>query len=488
MVRKNNSNILNLSLLNFFNFSEKQSYAFYTTLKTPFPRIHRSKSNVSILTLEDYARIRRNMQESKPKEKKNKQIIYSQQKESQLSKARDHLKRMKEYDLIRPNYVWCNTGRAQEAKNKKILYYAKQCKENEMDLTKRMNQILKYAKVVTIRDEQKKVSKRLKNDIKKKDEKMDLIMELERLKGLKQEEEEKHKMKLKKLEEAKIIIEQMNIKKKQKEKEKEAIIKEGEELKKHIKELEEADKIIEQKKIIEKLNLAKEIVEKNKIAAQNRIKILQEEKENALKILKYNMERAKKEEEETRQKKLIQMQKEIETQKLREKQEKISDNQALLDELRAKRYVEENEKKEREKELNEVVKLIKKKKELIEGNEEQKIKKRNRLAEQALNEEKEYETMIKLQIKEKEEEKIFEQLRRKTFEENGRDVLRQIRERKEKKLFEKRYKLEEGRILNQNQEEYFKTLERIKLQKLKEMEKMGIDPKYRVELEKLKIV
>ncbi len=69
------------------------------------------------------------------------------------------------------------------------------------------------------------------------------------------------------------------------------------------------------------------------------------------------------------------MQKEIETQKLREKQEKISDNQALLDELRAKRYVEENEKKEREKELNEVVKLIKKKKELIEGNEEQKIKK-----------------------------------------------------------------------------------------------------------------
>ena len=110
------------------------------------------------------------------------------------------------------------------------------------------------------------------------------------------------------------------------------------------------------------------------------------------------------------------------------------------------------------------------------------------MAEQALNEEKEYETMIKLQIKEKEEEKIFEQLRRKTFEENGRDVLRQIRERKEKKLFEKRYKLEEGRILNQNQEEYFKTLERIKLQKLKEMEKMGIDPKYRVELEKLKIV
>ena len=86
------------------------------------------------------------------------------------------------------------------------------------------------------------------------------------------------------------------------------------------------------------------------------------------------MEKSKKEEEELKQKKLIEIQKEIETQKLREKQEKISDNLALLDEIRARRYVDEIDKKEREKELNEVVKIIKQKKELIEGNEEQKIK------------------------------------------------------------------------------------------------------------------
>ena len=61
------------------------------------------------------------------------------------------------------------------------------------------------------------------------------------------------------------------------------------------------------------------------------------------------MERAKKEEEELLQKKLLQIQKEKETQKLREKQEQISDKQALLDELRAKRAFEDNEKKERHK-------------------------------------------------------------------------------------------------------------------------------------------
>ena len=55
-------------------------------------------------------------------------------------------------------------------------------------------------------------------------------------------------------------------------------------------------------------------------------------------------------------------------------------------------------------------------------------------------------------------------------------------------MFEKRYKLEEGRILKQNQEKYLKTLQRIKEQKLKEMEKIGIKPKYRVDLKKIKIV
>ena len=79
------------------------------------------------------------------------------------------------------------------------------------------------------------------------------------------------------------------------------------------------------------------------------------------------------------------------------------------------------------------MKLLKQKKELIEGNEEQKIKKKNRLIEEALKEQKEYENIIKHQIKEKEEEKLMENLRRKTLEENGKDVLKQIREKKEKK-------------------------------------------------------
>ena len=126
------------------------------------------------------------------------------------------------------------------------------------------------------------------------------------------------------------------------------------------------------------------------------------------------MERAKKEEEELLQKKLLQLQKEKELQKLREN---ISDKQAILDELIAKRAFEDNEKKEREKQKLEMIKLLKQKKELIEGNEIQKITKKNKLVQQAISDQKEYDEIVKHQLAEVEEEEKAELLRKKTLDE-----------------------------------------------------------------------
>ena len=148
-------------------------------MKAPFPRLHKSKSNISILTFEDYVRIRQNVQDSKKDDIHSQKLIESQKKTSTLSRARAHLKRMKDFDLRRPSLPWCSTTREQENKNKKIILYAQQCKENDMDLSKKMNQMLNYAKVVSIRDEQKLENKKLKSEIKKKDLKLDLMMELE---------------------------------------------------------------------------------------------------------------------------------------------------------------------------------------------------------------------------------------------------------------------------------------------------------------------
>lgn len=451
------------------------------------PKISKSKSNVSILSSEDYERIKQNARRVSVEESKNRQMIMAQQRESQLAKARAHLERLRAFDKKRPRFPLSENEKEKEKEKSMILLSAKEAKEASFDLSKKMDQLLKYAKIVSVRDIQKKEMKQLDAAFKKKEEKLDLIMELERLKGLKAEEEKKILKHKKRLEDAKVLEDQIKEKEFRKIQEKEFIQKEGEKIKKHIVELEEADLLLEEKKKQEKLNMAKEIVSMNQISALEKEKKRREEKENDLKILKYNMEKAKKEEEEILEKRRIQIEKEKETQKLREMQEKISDKQAILDELRAKRAFEDNEKKEREKKRLELIKFLKQKQELIEGNEVQKITKQNKLHEQAISDEKEYEEIVKHQIAEMEEEKRLNEIRKKTLDANGQEVLRQIQEKREKEKLYQRAVLEEGRILKQNQDEYRRTMERIKQQKLDEMEKFNIKPLYRVDLQKLKI-
>ena len=79
-----------------------------------------------------------------------------------------------------------------ETQGNSILAAAKKAKENSLDATKEMETLLKYSKVVSIRDLQKEEHKRMERNFKEKEAKLDLMMELERLKELKfQEDKEK---------------------------------------------------------------------------------------------------------------------------------------------------------------------------------------------------------------------------------------------------------------------------------------------------------
>ena len=58
-----------------------------------------------------------------------------------------------------------------------------------MDDVKQMNQMVLYSKVVTIRDKQLEENKRLESEYIEEQKKLDLMMEIERLKVLQEEEE-----------------------------------------------------------------------------------------------------------------------------------------------------------------------------------------------------------------------------------------------------------------------------------------------------------
>lgn len=70
-----------------------------------------------------------------------------------------------------------------------LLAKAQMQMDEEHDDVKHMNQMVLYSKVVTVRDKQLDENKRLEQDWVVEQKKLDMMMEIERLKALKAEEE-----------------------------------------------------------------------------------------------------------------------------------------------------------------------------------------------------------------------------------------------------------------------------------------------------------
>ena len=388
----------------------------------------KKNSNISLPFLDtayisfyDYERIKKNAFVPSKEESLNSEKIQKEQKNTQLAKARALKEKIINYDKQKPKHFLSDIEKENIIENNKIISRAKKYIDESEDVVKEMEKLAFYARVATIRNKQKKEHKIIEQNYKRKEEKLDTIMELERLKDLKsQQDKEKIKSKERK-EGCLVIIEQMKKKQLEKIKEKEQKEKEQKEIVKNMKKLEEEDNIENEKKRQIKEKMIQEIVESNRISILNKQKLLAKEKEEDLKILKYNMEKAKREEEELKEKKRLQEEKEKEVQKLREKQEKAADKMAELDALRAKRAAEEAEREDRIKEKNEMIKKKMILDELIQSNNKQKLQKRNQLAEQARQEQAEYERIIKRQLEEMEREKRIEEERKKMRYENTKE-------------------------------------------------------------------
>ncbi len=86
---------------------------------------------------------------------------------------------------VKPN-EW---NKAETNKAETLLSKAQKKLDEELDDVKHMNQMVLYSKVVTIRDKQLNENKRLESEWVEEQKKLDLMMEIERLKVLKEEEE-----------------------------------------------------------------------------------------------------------------------------------------------------------------------------------------------------------------------------------------------------------------------------------------------------------
>ena len=451
--------------------------------KSPNNKLKLPRIDTAYISYYDYERIRKNAIVPEQEEILHNERIQQEQEKTKLAKAnalREKIKNINPPQNLKLN----NKNKYHE--NDLMLEAKKHLDKNE-DCVKEMDKLCLYAKVATIRERQLKEHEMMEDLYKRKEKKLDEMMELERLKELKQQQNRENNRKQLQRDGCMIIIDQIKQKEYERIKQKDIIEKDRQMILRQIKEMELEDiRQAEQKRITNE-KAAKEIVESNRINALNKQKKILEEKEEDLRILKYNIEKAKKEEDEIKEKKRIRDEKEREVQKLREKQEKANDKLAEMAAIQAKRAYEQNEREIKLKEKTEQMIRQKKIEELKEINERQRKEKKQQLMEIAKQEKEEYERIIQKNMEEIEKDRRREENKKKKVYENKNDLIKLIKIKEEKERIKNRELQEEGRKENQLRDDWKLRMEMIKNQKIQELKNLGIKRKYIADLENYKI-
>lgn len=238
-------------------------------------------------------------------------------------------------------------------KNEVILEKAKESAEEGMDDVKHMNKMVFYAKCATVRDKQLIEKKDLEKQKKEEDARIDIMMEIERLKTLKFHEEQEKKHQEAQRQGALVIVDQIKVNEKEKEIKRQLKDKEQKEMLKHIIELQDEERKQQEEKMKRAVELMEVVKDSNKKAIEIKQQKTQEEKDLMQKIHDYNKQKAQKEEEYLAEQKRIHDEKEKEVQSLRDKQLKAINKQSEIDELKARRAFEESERQSRLREQRE---------------------------------------------------------------------------------------------------------------------------------------
>ena len=352
------------------------------------------------------------------------------------------------------------------------------------DVVKAFDHLCRKAKVATIWDRQMDERKMMEGMYTRKEKRLDEMMELERLKEIQYIEQRDKELKKSKLEGQRAIIDQIYDNDKERNKKREAIEREKILMFKQIEKLKEEEKQLARRKKLEAEARIRECVETQKIIALNKKKKMLEEKEEDLKIKKFNMEKMEREEKLIQEKKRLAIQKEKEIQALREKQEKQKDKLDEMNEIKAKKAAKEAEYKEKLKEKEEILKKERLEREMKECNDKM-LEIRKKINESEIQKDKDMMEKIALDNKKvEEEEKIKKKIYIEKMLANKIEIEKQIVDNEEREKIKKLKEMEEEKKIKKEIDKYLLSLEEIRKQKIQELRDLKIKDAYILPLEK----
>ena len=175
-----------------------------------------------------------------------------------------------------------------------------------------------YSKVVTVRDKQLNENKRLEQEYIEEQKKLDIMMEIERLKALKIEEEREAKKAVQRIRGKQVIVDQIQERTVQRMKEQEIRDKERLQLLANINKMKKEDEVQAEQKRGQIQVLMRQAAEANQQAILQKDKRKVEEKALEDEIINYQKDKDRKEYEATLEAQRIKDEKEKEIQRLRE--------------------------------------------------------------------------------------------------------------------------------------------------------------------------
>ncbi|XP_051890868.1 cilia- and flagella-associated protein 45-like [Pristis pectinata] len=375
----------------------------------------------------------------------------------------------------------------EEAARDRALYLlekANTMRLEQEDEIKKINEIIVGARCHAIRDAQILEKEQIAKEMLEEDRRLDTMMEVDRQKAMKMQDEIERRKKEDGLRAKAHIIEQMEEKEKDRMLQQEIKAMEARDRLQAMEQLHQEDLENLQEKRQKQMKTHQEIMEANETMRRRREQLQEQDRMAEQKVREFQNAKMKREAEFEELQKRLRREKAIEVARLQALQERAHDVKAEQDALRAKRSQEAAEREWRRKELEDEQKKAKLNAELKKSRSTQIQQKQHFLAMQATKERQEFERVLRVQEEQMAKEQKEEGEKRHGRTKFANDLREQIREKEQKQIAERAAFFEEGKRLKDEAHQRRVRLDQIKRKKLEELRSVGLPEKYCHQIER----
>ncbi|KAI5098006.1 cilia- and flagella-associated protein 45 [Silurus meridionalis] len=365
-----------------------------------------------------------------------------------------------------------------------LLERANALRIEQEDEIKRLNELILGAQCHAVRDAQIKEKQQILSELQKEQDRLDAMMEVERQRALRAQEENDERHKNQRIQGKMRIIKQIEERQEERMLQNELKEQEGQQLlenlaKLQLEELEAMEKRMEEQRILQQ-----DILKINEETLRAKERRQEEERQADLQAMEYTRNKMLREEEYEAEQKRLKKEKEIEVARMRALQERDRDVKAERDALRARRNQEAAEREWRRKEKEQLMKKLEENETLKAARLKQITHKERMLSIEAGRERAEFERLLRVQQDLIEQEKEKEERHQQQVLRHAEGVRQQVRVREAQAIAQRREMFREGEKLDEEARNRRAYLDEIKQKKLKELREAGLPEKYCNEVER----